>query len=88
MDDSTLISTLIGGAVGIVIALALFAVLVLVFRWLWNTTMPDVFGFRQVTFWQAVKILILAGILFGGHRVVDVPQEVSSEAQPAATPTK
>lgn len=77
--------TLIGAAVGIVIALILIAILVFVFRWLWNSTMPDVFGVKQLSFGQALKILILAGILFGGHRVVEVPQEVSEEAASVAT---
>ena len=51
-------------------ALLLFIVFVLVFRWIWNHTMPAVFGVKQITFWQAVGILILASILTGGHRVV------------------
>jgi hypothetical protein len=29
-----------------------------------------VFGAKEITFWQAVGILILASILTGGHRVV------------------
>jgi hypothetical protein len=81
-------SALIGGAIGILIALVLIAVLVVVFRWLWNTTMPNVFGVKELTFGQALKILILAGILFGGHRVVEVPQQVSGESTQSAAPTK
>ena len=81
-------STLVGGAIGILIALLLIALLVVVFRWLWNTTMPEVFGARSLTFWQALKILLLAGILFGGHRVVDVPQQVSEESAPTARAAK
>jgi hypothetical protein len=77
-------STLIGGAIGILAALALIAILVLIFRWLWNSTMPEVFGLKQLTFWQALKILILAGILFGGYHVAEVPKQVSGEAAPAA----
>ncbi|GMQ82901.1 MAG: hypothetical protein BMS9Abin05_2367 [Rhodothermia bacterium] len=34
-------------------------------RWLWNTTMPEVFGLKQITFWQAFRLLIIAFILFG-----------------------
>lgn len=76
---------LVGVAVGIVIALILIAILVFVFRWLWNSTMPEVFGVKQLSFGQALKILILAGILFGGHRVVEVPQEMSEETASVAT---
>ena len=80
-------SMLIGGTIGILIALVLIAVLVVVFRWLWNTTMPDVFGVKELTFGQALKILILAGILFGGHRVADVPEQVSGKSTPASPTT-
>ena len=51
-------------------ALIGFIVFVLVFRWIWNHTVPAVFGLKTITFWQAVGILILASILTGGHRVV------------------
>jgi len=47
-----------------------FIVFVLVFRWVWNRTVPAVFGLREITFWQAVGILFLATVLTGGHRVV------------------
>lgn len=77
--------TLVGIAVGIIIALVLIAILVVIFRWLWNSTMPDVFGAKTLSFGQSLKILILASILFGGHRVVDVPQQISDDAAPAAT---
>ena len=77
-------SQAVGMVLGILIALVIIAVFVVVFRWLWNTTMPEVFGLKQVSFGQALKILILAGILFGGHRVVEVPQELSSSAAPDA----
>jgi hypothetical protein len=33
---------------------------------LWNWLMPVLFGVREVTFWQAVGILALSRILFGG----------------------
>jgi hypothetical protein len=33
---------------------------------LWNWLMPMLFGLREVTFWQAVGILALSRILFGG----------------------
>jgi len=82
--------TLVGAAMGILIGLVILAIFTVIFRWLWNTTMPDVFGMKSLTFWQALKILILAGILFGGHRaVIDAPQEVTqSPAAAAAVPAK
>jgi hypothetical protein len=33
---------------------------------LWNWLTPALFGFRQVTFWQALGLLALCRILFGG----------------------
>ena len=33
---------------------------------LWNWLLPALFGWREVTFWQAVGLLALCRILFGG----------------------
>jgi hypothetical protein len=33
---------------------------------LWNWLLPDLFGWRQITFWQALGLLALCRILFGG----------------------
>jgi hypothetical protein len=33
---------------------------------LWNWLLPSLFGWRQVTFWQALGLLALCRILFGG----------------------
>jgi hypothetical protein len=33
---------------------------------LWNWLMPAIFGLRVITFWQALGLLILGKILFGG----------------------
>ena len=35
-------------------------------RWLWNCLMPPLFGLPQVSFWQALGLLALCRILFGG----------------------
>jgi hypothetical protein len=35
---------------------------------LWNWLIPGVFGWHVITFWQALGILILSKILFGGFR--------------------
>jgi len=41
-----------------------------VVRQLWNWLLPSIFGWRQITFWQALGVLALCRILFGGfgHR--------------------
>ena len=48
------------------IAVLLFFVVTALFRWLWNITMPEVFGLKRITYWQAFRLLIMAGMLFGG----------------------
>ena len=35
---------------------------------LWDWLMPALFGWRLITYWQAMGILILSKILFGGFR--------------------
>jgi len=35
---------------------------------LWNWLMPSLFGLHAITFWQAVGLLALSWILFGGWR--------------------
>jgi len=50
------------GVIGVV-AVAVFGFLVMT---LWNWLAPAVFGLRSITFWQALGILILSKILFGG----------------------
>jgi positive regulator of sigma E activity len=56
-----------------VLKFVLFAALVIaVFSFvvmsLWNWLMPALFGWRLINYWQAVGILILSKILFGGFR--------------------
>ncbi|SOD80168.1 hypothetical protein [Spirosoma fluviale] len=53
--------------VPIFILLALLAVSYAVY-WLWNTVLIAVVPVKSVTFWQAVGLLILSRILFGGFK--------------------
>ena len=51
--------------------IALFAtlaatVLSFVVMSLWNVLMPGIFGVRAIGFWQALGLLVLSKILFGG----------------------
>lgn len=57
---------------GMVIALVLvlIGVVSLVFRLVWNCTVPGVFGLKRITFWQSVGLLVLASILTGSYRVI------------------
>lgn len=46
-----------------IVAIALFGYIVMS---LWNGLVPPIFGGRVITFWQALGILVLSRILFGG----------------------
>lgn len=35
---------------------------------LWNWLMPDLFGLHTISYWQAIGVLVLSKILFGGFR--------------------
>jgi hypothetical protein len=50
-----------------ILAIALFIAIggELVMR-LWNWLLPNLFGFRMINFWQAIGLLALCRILFGG----------------------
>jgi hypothetical protein len=52
-----------------ILAMLLFAVIggEIVLR-LWNWLLPPLFGWRQITFWQALGLLTLCRFLFGGFR--------------------
>ena len=36
--------------VGIIVALVLIAIFVVILRWLWNSTVPEVFGLKELSF--------------------------------------
>jgi len=71
MDDYVAVA--VGGLIGLAIGAILLFLLGFVLRYLWNTTLPEVLGVKPITTWQAIKILFIAAILFGGHRVVTAP---------------
>jgi hypothetical protein len=33
---------------------------------LWNWLLPELFGWKQITFWQSLGLILLCRILFGG----------------------
>ena len=47
------------------IVLAAF-LLAFILRYLWNTTMPQIFSLKEISFWQSMRLLLIAIILFGG----------------------
>ncbi|NJM57985.1 MAG: hypothetical protein HC857_11880 [Synechococcales cyanobacterium RU_4_20] len=36
-----------------------------ILQWLWNTTIPDIFRLPKITYWQALRLLLIASMLFG-----------------------
>ncbi len=47
--------------------LAAVAILGLITMLLWNALMPEILHLSQISFWQAVGLLILSHLLFGFH---------------------
>ena len=52
------------GILGVLLFIAIGGGLILL---LWNWLMPPIFGLHPVTFWQALGLLALCRILFGGR---------------------
>jgi hypothetical protein len=64
MKSRTVVRVLKIGAIGIAaVAIAGFVVMSL-----WNWLAPTVLGARTIDFWQALGILVLSKLLFGGFR--------------------
>jgi len=66
---------------------ALFGLIVMT---LWNWLMPALFGLKVVTFWQAIGLVILCKLLFGGfhggprgrhwrHRMIERWEQMTPE---------
>jgi len=52
----------------VVFCIAVLALAGFVVMSLWNWLMPLLFGLKSITFWQAVGLIILCKLLFGGFR--------------------
>lgn len=51
----------------IVLAVITMVLLVVaVVQCLWNWLLPDIFGLKEITYWQAFGLFVLAKLLFGG----------------------
>ena len=55
-----------GAEIGLIIlaCLILIPLVIALFQWLWNITMPQVFNLNTITFWQAFRLLLISGFLF------------------------
>ena len=50
------------------VMLMVFALMIWAVYGLWNALMPDIFGLRTITYWQALGLMVLSWILFRGFR--------------------
>jgi hypothetical protein len=69
MRSQEMIQRKIGKVISVIlIAIVAVAVFGFVVKDLWNWLMPALFGWHAISFWQAVGLLVLSKILFGGFR--------------------
>lgn len=60
---------IIGFTIGGIFLAAFFALILgVIVQLLWNWLMPSIFGLREISFLQAVGLLFLSKLLFGGLR--------------------
>jgi len=50
----------------IIFFVAIASLVTLIVMTLWNLILPEVLGVKEINFWQALGILLLSKILFGG----------------------
>ncbi|WP_394893310.1 hypothetical protein ACG873_17160 [Mesorhizobium sp. AaZ16] len=68
---------LVGDLLAAIVVVATLSALLL---WPWNTTVSDVFSLQAITFWQAHKLLLIAGILFGPPSAIGYTSDRQSTA--------
>lgn len=61
MKDVTIALTAIFGALGLVALVML--IMGFPAMWLWNWLMPEIFGLKTISFWQAIGLQLLFYIL-------------------------
>ena len=49
----------------VVLGVIAFFLLIALFQWLWNITIPELFGLKHVRYWQAFRLLLIAQVMFG-----------------------
>lgn len=49
---------------GLCVLFLISLVLALPLLWLWNATLPELFGFKEITWWMAWKLMLLTSIIF------------------------
>ena len=55
----------------VLVAIAIWFFLTpVILKWLWNTTLPDLFDFKIIGYWQCFRLILIVAILFGGGDLV------------------
>ena len=66
------VNKLIDGLFFVVLGILIISVILgLPLMLLWNWTIPSLFGLSTISFWQAVSLNIISGILFRGSTPKD-----------------
>jgi hypothetical protein len=55
---------LMGFACFILVVIATVAIVGYIIQYTWNMTLPQIFGIKEITLYQAIGLFILAGLLF------------------------
>ena len=55
------------GVGSLIVLIICVIIVVFIVQMIWNNVMPNVFGTRQIDFWQTLGLLVLANVFFGGH---------------------
>lgn len=63
---------------GLIVLIIVILIVVFITQLLWNFVMPDVFGLKEIEFWQTFALLILSGIFFGCHCYTSNPTTIDS----------
>ena len=48
--------------------IAVFAAFTAITMWLWNALLPEILNLPTINFWQALGLMVLSRLLFGGFR--------------------
>ena len=51
----------------IIVFIIILIIVVLITQAIWNHTLPEIFGCKQINFWQTLGLLVLSSIFFGGQ---------------------
>ena len=64
MEDNSLISAVVGFITAVCVLFLVSLVFALPVLWLWNSTVPEVFGLKEINWWTAWKLSMLSTLLF------------------------